>query len=101
MIDDCVAGVANSQTVVAGAAEAGTDSDVLQNPVLGEVGWCVYGLILVGGLVGDQTADGDPARRGLARDGDVAVGEMDLGVDDAADLEQDVPGAGLVDGPLQ
>ena len=101
MIHDGVAGVAQPESVVTGCVQAGTDADMLEYPVLGEIHRRLDCLVLVRRFVGDQAPDGDATGRRLAGDGHVAVGEVNLGVDESADFEEDVLGAGLVDGPLQ
>ena len=101
VIHDRVAGVAQAQSVIGRASGTRPDADVLQDPVLGEICRSLNGLVLIRTFVSDKPADGDTARRGLPGDGHIAVGQVDLGVDQTADLEQDVLRAGLVDGPLQ
>ena len=43
-------------------ADPAADADMLQDPVLREIGWGPDSLVLVRGLVGDEAADGDTAR---------------------------------------
>ena len=62
VIHDGVAGVAQSQSVVTGEGRGRPDTDVLQDPVFGEIIWCAHILVLIRSLVGDQTPDGDTAR---------------------------------------
>jgi hypothetical protein len=74
---------------------------VAKDPVFRKLHRSLHGLVLVGRFVGDKTADRDAAGRGFTRDGHVAVSEMDLGIDRAADGEDDIPGAGLIERVLE
>ena len=101
MIDDGVARIAQSQAIVTGAIKARADAQVLQDPILSEIRRGAHQLVLEGRFVGDEATHRDPARRALASDGDIAIAQMNAGIDQTADLEEDGFGPGLINRPLQ
>ncbi|MFN9909547.1 MAG: hypothetical protein ACK56F_26095, partial [bacterium] len=96
-----IARIAQPQTVITGTIQTRTDADVLQDPVFGEIRRRGNELVLERRFIGDKATHRDASRRCVTSDGHIPVTEVDTGINQPTDFEQNGFRPRLINGPLQ
>ncbi len=101
MIDNRIARIAQPQTVITGTIQARTDADMLQDPVFSKVRRRGNELVLEGSFIGDKATHRDASRRRVTSDGHIPIPQVNAGINQPTDFEEDGFWTGLINGPLQ
>ena len=101
MIDNRIARIAQTQTIITGAIQTRTDADVLQDPVFSDIRRRGNELVLERRFIGDKATHRDPSRRRVTGDGHIPVAQVNAGINQPTDFEEDGFRPRLINGPLQ